>query len=212
MWLRQSLRLLTISWRKRMLKRLFDIVVSAAVLLVLSPLLLVIALWVKLSSPGPMFYKATRVGLHGKEFKLYKFRSMVVGADRLGPGVTGASDPRITPVGKFLRRTKLDEFPQFLNVLRGDMSIVGPRPEDPRYVALYTPEQRKVLEVRPGITSLASVQYRHEEKMLTGEDWEEMYIKNILPRKVQVDLVYLKEKGFFLDFKIVLLTIGSLFR
>jgi lipopolysaccharide/colanic/teichoic acid biosynthesis glycosyltransferase len=128
-----------------MLKRGFDVVASGVGLVVLSPLFFVITIAVRLNSRGPVFYRARRVGRHGKEFLLYKFRSMITDADQIGPGITSAQDNRITSVGRFLRRTKLDELPQLINVVRGEMSLVGPRPEDPRYVELYTPEQREVL-------------------------------------------------------------------
>jgi lipopolysaccharide/colanic/teichoic acid biosynthesis glycosyltransferase len=192
-----------------MLKRLFDIVASTIGLIILSPFLIGIAIAVKVSSPGPIFYRATRVGRYGDHFKLFKFRSMVINADQIGPGVTGAADPRITPIGRFLRRTKLDELPQLLNVIRGDMSIVGPRPEDARYVAHYTKEQRQVLSVRPGITSPASVQYRDEESMLTGDDWETHYIQEVMPTKLAIDLEYAQSPGILRDFGIILRTIRA---
>lgn len=193
-----------------MLKRFFDIVASLGGLLVLSPLLLVLAVLVKATSEGPIFYRANRVGRYGKPFKLYKFRSMVVNADKIGPGVTGAADPRITPIGRFLRKTKLDELPQLINVLRGEMSIVGPRPEDPRYVALYTEAQRKVLDVRPGITSPASVQYRDEESMLTGDDWEKHYIETVMPAKLAIDTEYAQHANVWRDIALILKTLRAL--
>jgi lipopolysaccharide/colanic/teichoic acid biosynthesis glycosyltransferase len=195
-----------------MLKRRFDVIVSALGLLVLSPLLLVLALLVKLSSPGTVLYRATRVGLDGQPFRLLKFRSMVANAAQIGPAVTGAADSRITPIGRFLRRTKLDELPQLLNVLRGEMSLVGPRPEDPRYVALYTPEQRRVLSVRPGITSPASIAYRSEEAMLTGDDWETHYIQHVMPAKLEIDLQYVERASLLYDLKLIFRTFISLFR
>lgn len=195
-----------------MLKRLFDIAASAFGLIVLSMPMLMIALAVKLSSQGPIFYQATRVGREGKTFKLLKFRSMVINADKLGPGVTGAQDPRITGVGRFLRKTKLDELPQLINVLCGEMSIVGPRPEDPRYVALYTEEQRQVLSVRPGITSPASVTYRNEEAMLKGDDWETYYIEQVMPAKLAIDIEYVKQASLWQDLVLIFKTFLSLFR
>jgi lipopolysaccharide/colanic/teichoic acid biosynthesis glycosyltransferase len=192
-----------------MLKRLFDIVASTIGLIVLSPVLVGIALAVKVSSPGPIFYRANRVGRYGNHFKLLKFRSMVINADKIGPSVTGASDSRITPIGRFLRRTKLDELPQLLNVIRGEMSIVGPRPEDPRYVAHYTEEQRQVLNVRPGITSPASIQYRDEESMLTGDNWENHYIQEVMPVKLTIDLEYAQSPSILRDFGIILRTIRA---
>ncbi len=193
-------------------KRIFDIVVSTAALILLSPLLFIVAILIKLTSPGPIFYRATRVGKDSTQFTLIKFRSMVINADRLGPGITGASDGRITSIGRLLRRAKIDELPQLINVLKGDMSIVGPRPEDPRYVALYTDEQRHVLNVRPGITSPASVTYRHEEQLLVGEDWEQIYITEVMPAKLQLDLAYARHSGLWQDLKIILRTLTALFR
>lgn len=190
-----------------MLKRAFDLVASGVGLIVLSPLLLGIALAVRLTSPGPALYRARRVGRHGKEFTLYKFRSMVANADRQGPGITAAQDRRITRVGRFLRRTKLDELPQLLNVLRGDMSLVGPRPEDPRYVALYTPEQRRILDYRPGITSMASLTYRNEERLLAGEDWERVYVEQVLPAKLAIDLEYARRANLRRDIALILRTV-----
>lgn len=195
-----------------MLKRAFDIAFSAAALITLSPLMLLIALIVRLSSPGPTLYRAKRVGLKGREFKLYKFRSMVANADQQGPGITTAEDRRITPIGHLLRRSKLDELPQLINVLRGDMSFVGPRPEDPRYVAYYTLEQRGVLDIRPGITSPASVYYRNEEVILRGQDWETTYINEILPAKLALDLDYTRRASLWRDLIILFKTFISLFR
>ena len=196
----------------RMTMRLIDIVAGLVGLVILSPVLLGLALWVKLSSPGPIFYRAKRVGRGGQTFHLYKFRTMVMDADRRGPGITTAGDNRITPVGKFLRRTKLDELPQLLNVLKGEMSLVGPRPEDPRYVALYTPEQQQVLRVRPGITSVASLHYRQEADLLRGRDWETVYTQEILPHKLALELNYLQQRTLWRDLALIGQTILSLGR
>jgi lipopolysaccharide/colanic/teichoic acid biosynthesis glycosyltransferase len=193
-------------------KRLFDLTAATAGLVVLSPVLLVLGLLVRFSSPGPVFYRANRVGRHGVPFKLLKFRTMVANADRLGPGVTGAADARITPVGRFLRRSKLDELPQLINVVRGEMSLVGPRPEDPRYVALYSAAQRRVLDVRPGITSPASVAYRDEAALLTGEDWEQAYIERIMPAKLELDLAYVERASLRTDLAIILRTLWRIVR
>lgn len=192
--------------------RLIDVLAAAAGLLILSPLLLALALWVKLSSPGPIFYRARRVGRGGQPFHLYKFRTMVADADRRGPGITTAGDSRITPVGRFLRRTKLDELPQLLNVLKGEMSLVGPRPEDPRYVALYNAEQQRVLQVRPGITSPASLQYRNESELLRGRDWETVYTQEILPHKLALELDYLQKRSVWRDLGLIGQTVLSLWR
>jgi lipopolysaccharide/colanic/teichoic acid biosynthesis glycosyltransferase len=191
-------------------KRLFDIATSATLVIVLAPLLVIIAVAIRMTSPGPVFHRATRVGRNQQPFTLYKFRSMVVDADKTGPGITASGDTRITPVGHWLRRLKLDELPQLFNVLRGDMSLVGPRPEDPRYVALYTSEQLQVLSVRPGITSPASVKFRNEQFMLTGSDWEQVYVQQIMPAKLLIDLDYLKTANFVRDFRVLLQTFRAL--
>lgn len=193
------------------LKRTVDTVVSLVGLIVLVPLFIIIAIAIRFGSPGPIFHKAKRVGKGGQEFRLYKFRTMVNNADKQGPGITASGDRRITPVGRILRRTKLDELPQLINVLRGEMSLVGPRPEDPRFVALYSENQRAVLSVRPGITSLASVEYRNEEKILQGDDWEKLYIEKVMPDKLTLDLHYIENQSLWLDIKIILKTLLSLF-
>ena len=195
-----------------MIKRLFDLAVSVTLLTLLLPVLLIVALVVRVGSPGPVLHRALRVGQGEKIFTLYKFRTMIVGAEQQGPGITTADDPRVTRIGRWLRRTKLDELPQFFNVLRGDMSLVGPRPEDPRYVALYTPEQRAVFTVRPGITSLASVRYRHEEHLLTGPDWESRYVEAIMPAKLEHDLEYVRNSGLWRDLMILLQTFLALWQ
>ena len=194
------------------MKRTFDFLFSAFFLLILSPVFLLIALLIKLDSPGPVFYRAVRVGKKGEPFRLYKFRSMAAGAAVKGPGITHQGDPRVTWVGNWLRRFKLDELPQLINVCKGEMSLVGPRPEDPRYVAVYTPEQRRVLSVRPGITSAASVRYRHEEKLLIGADWEDTYLQVILPEKLKIDLDYIQRRTFATDLLIIWQTFLVLFR
>jgi lipopolysaccharide/colanic/teichoic acid biosynthesis glycosyltransferase len=191
--------------------RLLDLVASGLGLVVLSPLFLLIALAIRLDTTGPVLYRARRIGKDGAPFSLYKFRSMVAGADKRGPGVTAAGDMRITRAGRFLRRTKIDELPQLINVLKGDMSLVGPRPEDPRYVALYTPEQRRVLAVRPGITSAASLAYRHEEQLLSGEGWETIYRTRVLPDKLAIDLAYLARRTVASDLKLIIQTIAAVF-
>jgi lipopolysaccharide/colanic/teichoic acid biosynthesis glycosyltransferase len=193
-------------------KRAFDVAVSGAALVALSPVLGGLALGVKLSSPGPVLYKATRVGQGGKLIKVYKFRSMVVDADKRGPGVTTSGDSRVTPIGRILRKYKLDELPQLLNVLQGDMSLVGPRPEDPRYVAMYTPEQRRVLQVAPGITSPASLYYRDEETLLNGQDWETQYIQQIMPAKLAIDLDYVTKANLGQDLSIIWRTFQAMWQ
>jgi lipopolysaccharide/colanic/teichoic acid biosynthesis glycosyltransferase len=193
-------------------KRIVDIVMAGLGLACLSPLFLGIAVLIRVSSPGPVFHRAARAGKDGKIFRLYKFRSMVVNAAKVGPGITCAGDPRVTPLGRWLRRLKLDELPQLVNVLCGEMSFVGPRPEDPRYVAQYTPEQQQVLRVRPGITSAASVRYPHEEQLLTGVDWESTYRRIILPAKLQIELDYLRRRTLWSDFLVIGQTIQVLLR
>ena len=177
----------------------------------LSPLLLNLCLVIKLNDRGPIFYRAKRIGKGGQPFELYKFRTMIVDADRQGAAITAHRDARITPIGKFLRRTKLDELPQLLNVLTGQMSLVGPRPEDPCYVALYTPEQRKILDVVPGITSAASLAYRNEQALLTGADWETIYRTEIMPAKIAIDLNYLKTANVATDLRLIFSTIFLMF-
>lgn len=195
-----------------LLRRLLDLLASLIGLLLLSPLFLLLALWIRLDSAGPIFYRAQRMGKDGVLFSLYKFRSMTAGADKQGPGITVAGDSRVTRVGRFLRRTKLDELPQLLNVLKGEMSLVGPRPEDPRYVALYTPEQRQVLAARPGITSAASLQYRREEELLSGADWERVYRQEVMPAKLAIDLAYLQRRTVGTDLRLIIQTILAIFQ
>lgn len=194
------------------MKRLFDLAFSTFFLFTLFPLFLFIAILIKLDSPGPVFYGVVRVGKDGEPFRLYKFRSMVAGAASKGPGITHQGDPRVTRVGYWLRRFKLDELPQLINVCKGEMSLVGPRPEDPRYVALYTPEQRAVLTVAPGVTSAASLRFRHEEQLLTGTNWEHTYLQVILPEKLKIDLDYIQRRTFATDLLIIWQTFLALFR
>jgi lipopolysaccharide/colanic/teichoic acid biosynthesis glycosyltransferase len=193
-------------------QRAFDLGAAAAVLLLLSPLLVAVAVLVKLTSPGPVFHKAERVGKGGQIFRLYKFRSMVADASRIGPAVTSAGDTRITGTGKWLRRFKIDELPQLFNVVKGEMSLVGPRPEDPKYVARFTPEQQRLLSVAPGITGAASVRYRSEEQFLTGPDWENTYVGVILPDKLRIELEYLQQRTFISDMCLLLRTALVLFK
>lgn len=193
-------------------QRFITMAIALLGLICISPIFLLIALLVVLDSPGPVFYQAQRVGKGGRLFYLLKFRSMVVNADRQGPGITSAGDRRVTRMGRFLRRTKLDELPQLINVLRGDMNFVGPRPEDPRYVALYTAEQQQILAVRPGITSAASLTFRHEEQLLTGHDWEMVYRTQVMPRKLAIDLAYLNQRTLLSDLRLIMRTIMAMIR
>lgn len=193
------------------MKRLFDIVASAIGLLLLSPLFLILAVWIKCDSRGPVFYKQKRVGRGNKDFDLYKFRSMRVGADKLGLITVGGRDPRITRSGYFIRKYKLDEFPQLINVLKGDMSIVGPRPEVRKYVDLYTPEQREVLQVRPGITDPASIRYRNENELLAQvEDPERYYREVIMPDKLRLNLEYVHTMSFWNDIRFIFSTFRAI--
>jgi len=178
-----------------MTKRALDVTVAVLGLALLWPVLVVVAIAVALSSPGPVLHRAQRVGRGGQPFTLYKFRTMVRDAAASGPGVTAGGDARITKVGRVLRRTKLDELPQLVNVLLGDMSLVGPRPEDERYVELYTPEQRRILDVRPGITSPASITYRDEEAVLRGADDLEAAYRELMAEKIRIDLAYLQRRS-----------------
>jgi lipopolysaccharide/colanic/teichoic acid biosynthesis glycosyltransferase len=190
--------------------RIVEVTLALAGLLVLSPILLIIGLLVKLQDGGTVFYKATRVGLGGKPFVLYKFRTMVPGAEKTGAAITTSGDTRITPLGRFLRRYKLDELPQLVNVIAGDLGFVGARPEDPRYVTLYSEQQREILDFRPGITSPASLRYRDEEKLLDGADWHTRYVHEILPQKLAMDLAYLKHRTITSDIRIILKTLGGI--
>ena len=190
--------------------RWLDLAISLAGLVLLSPLFALVALLIKTDSSGPVLFRARRVGRDGRVFRLYKFRTMVVDADVRGPGITTAGDSRITRVGHLLRRTKIDELPQLVNVLVGEMSLVGPRPEDPRYVALYTPEQQRVLAVRPGITSPASLRYRNEERLLGGPDWRQVYVEQVMPHKLQIELDYLAHRTVWTDLGILFQTLLAL--
>lgn len=190
------------------MKRLFDITASFFGILILSPLLIFIGLWVGLSSKGGVFYKQIRVGKNNKDFKLYKFRSMRVNSDKQGLLTVGSKDSRITKAGYFIRKYKIDELPQLFNVLKGDMSFVGPRPEVRRYVDLYSEEQMKVLSVRPGITDPASIKYRNENDILSSEsNPEEYYIQHIMPDKLKINIDYINNRTFIKDIKIIFQTI-----
>ena len=189
-------------------KRAFDICFSVLGLVAFAPFTLLVALAIKLTSPGPVFYRQVRVGRNGCPFSILKFRTMIPGADRQGPSVTKDRDPRITRIGRLLRRTKLDEFPQLWNVLIGDMSFVGPRPEVPRYVERYTPEQRQLLHFRPGVTDLATLVFRDEEVLLrNATDVEEFYVQHCIPRKFQLNMDYARRATLFEDMMIILETL-----
>lgn len=187
-----------------MMKRLFDLLASSFGILLLSPLLLVITVAIALGSPGGAFFRQVRVGRYGKEFSLLKFRTMRPGSEAKGQLTVGQNDPRITGVGRLLRKSKLDELPQLFNILLGHMSVVGPRPEVPRYVALYTAEQRMVLNVRPGLTSLASIAYINENEVLgRSSDPERTYVEEVMPAKLALDLYYAQNASLAHDLRII---------
>ena len=195
-----------------MLKRSFDIFFSFFGLIILSPLFLLIFVMVKTDSKGSVIYKQTRVGKNGKDFAVLKFRSMKQDSDSKGLLTVGGKDPRITKTGYFIRKYKLDELPQLINVLKGDMSFVGPRPEVRKYVLLYDEVQKKVLDVNPGITDVASIKYRNENELLEGsEDPETFYIKEIMPVKLKMNLEYINDRSFFKDIKVILNTLKTVF-
>lgn len=185
------------------MRRFIDIMFAGIGLVVASPILIGIAVLVRVKDGSPVFYKATRVGQDGRTFHLFKFRTMVPSE---GSSVTVWADPRVTEVGKKLRRHKLDELPQLVNVLIGNMSLVGPRPEDPSYVALYDQEQRRVLSIKPGITGVAALAYSDEEALLRGEDWEETYRERIMPAKLRLEIEYLARRSLWTDMQLLLRT------
>jgi len=201
-----------------LIKRSFDLLAAGAGLLLLAPLLLAVALWVRLDSRGPVLFRQVRIGRHGVPFEIYKFRTM---ADRpdggrrdAGPQLTVGQDPRVTRAGRFLRHYKLDELPQLLNVLEGTMSLVGPRPEVPRYVECYPPAVRNtVLSVRPGVTDLAAILYRDESAILgQAKDPERAYVDTILPVKLEYYQRYVRERSFWLDLRIIFRTLAAILR
>ena len=189
------------------MKRLFDIVASGCGLIVLSPVFLVLAIWIKLDSPGPVFYRQVRVGRGNKDFRIFKFRSMRVGSDKGSLVTIGGHDPRITRSGYFIRKFKLDELPQLINVFVGDMSLVGPRPEVRHYVDYWTPEQMHVLDVRPGITDPASIKFRNENELMEqAEDPEKYYIEVIMQEKIKLYLEYVQHHSFLGDIGLIFKT------
>jgi len=193
--------------------RFFDFILGLVGLVVLAPIFIMLAIWIKIDSKGPVFYKQVRVGQNGINFGLFKFRSMVVDADKKGLITVGGRDPRITRSGYFIRKYKLDELPQLINVLVGDMSLVGPRPEVRKYVDLYTDEQQKVLSVKPGITDYASIEYMDENEVLgKSSDPEKTYIEEIMPEKIKYNMKYINNKNLFEYFKIIFLTVLKIVR
>jgi len=195
------------------MKRIFDIFFSFFVLLIFSPFFIIIALIIKLNDFGPVFYKAPRVGLYGNVFRMFKFRTMVINADKIGASSTTSSDPRITGIGRFLRKTKLDEIPQFINVFIGNMSVVGPRPDVKTFTDLFTEEEKAILTVKPGITDWASVWNSDEGKILEGaEDPDKAYMELIWPEKKRLQLKYVHNYSFLTDIKIIWLTLVAIFK
>lgn len=188
--------------------RLFDVTASLVALIVLAPLLAAVALAIKLSSAGPVLYRARRIGRGGAPFTMYKFRTMR--HDATGPAITRRDDPRVPAIARALRRCKIDELPQLVNILKGDMNLVGPRPEDEQYVRMYTEQERRVLAVRPGLTSPASLLYRDEEALLGGEDWHDRYVNEIMRNKLRVELEYLGRRSFASDLGVLARTAGQL--
>lgn len=194
-------------------KRVLDICLSLVGIVILSPLLALIAVAVKMGDGGPVFFRQERVGHNGRRFRIWKFRTMAVGADKMGPLLTVGQDPRVTKVGWWLRRTKLDELPQLINVLAGEMSLVGPRPEVPRYVALYTEEQKAVLKLRPGITDPASIRFRNESELLaTAADPERYYVEIVMPEKIRLNLEYASKASVWTDIAVIIHTLLRLWR
>lgn len=197
----------------RVLKPHLEAVVAGIGLLLLSPLLLLCAILIKLDSRGPVLFKQMRTGQHGRPFKILKFRTMTHSAGTAGPQVTVAGDTRITKVGRWLRRSKIDELPQLVNILRGEMSFVGPRPEVPKYTAFYDARQRRVLSVKPGITGPASLVFATEEKLLANQaDTEHFYVSRLMPIKLEMDISYCEKAGFLADIKLILQTMLRLLR
>lgn len=195
------------------MKRLFDVVASGVGLLLLSPLFLLVAIWIKLDSPGPVFYRQVRVGRYNRDFRIFKFRSMRVGADKGSLVTIGGRDPRVTCSGYFIRKFKIDELPQLINVFIGDMSLVGPRPEVRHYVDYWTKEQLRVLDVRPGITDPASIKFRNENELLEkAEDPEKYYIEVIMQEKLRLYLKYVEKHNFWYDIKLIFQTFWVIVR
>ena len=189
------------------MKRIFDIVASGLGLLAFSPIFIILAIWIKLDSKGPIFYRQVRVGRHNKDFRIFKFRSMRVGSDKGSLVTIGGRDPRITRSGYFIRKFKFDELPQLINVFIGDMSLVGPRPEVRHYVDYWTEEQMRVLDVRPGITDPASIKFRNENELLEkAEDPEKYYIDVVMQEKIKLYLEYVEKTSFWYDIKLIFKT------
>ena len=193
------------------MSRLFDLAFAIPGLLILSPLFALIAVWIRLDSPGPAIFRQTRVGQYGREFRICKFRTMHMAAGQVGPQVTRGDDPRITRCGRFLRTYKLDELPQLVNVVRGEMSLVGPRPEVPKYVALHPEAYREILMVKPGMTDYAALEYLDENELLRGvADPEKKYLEEILPVKIELSRTYLKNRSGLTDIVLIFRTLWKI--
>jgi lipopolysaccharide/colanic/teichoic acid biosynthesis glycosyltransferase len=194
------------------MKRIFDFLVALFGLIITSPVFAAIAIGIKTTSPGPVYYKAKRTGKNGKPFLMYKFRTMVVNADKIGGPSTASDDPRLTKIGLFLKKFQLDELPQLINILRGEMSLVGPRPEVEMYTSIFTEEEKKILTVLPGMTDYASLWDFHEGELLKGSaDPEKTYMEQVRPKKLELQLKYVKERTFWIDIKIIMKTVLKIF-
>ncbi len=191
-------------------KRIFDVLVSSLLLILLSPAFLIITILIFVTSGSPIFFYQERVGKNWKSFKILKFRTMISNADKIGPGITSSDDNRITPIGKILRKLKLDELPQLINVIHGDMSLIGPRPELPKYVNYFKNDYSSILNIKPGITDYASIKFINEESLISSEDREFIYLNKILPSKIILYKKYLNEISFLTDLKILFFTLKGL--
>jgi len=194
------------------IKRLFDLLLSVIALIIVGPFLIIIGILIKIQSSGPAFYRGLRSGLHGKPFRIYKFRTMILDAEQLGGPSTALNDPRLTPIGKFLRKYKIDELPQLINILFGDMSFVGPRPQVEKYTKLYSDAEKVILSVRPGLTDFASIKFVNLDQILGDESVDDKYLKEIEPVKNKLRIKYVKEKSFWVDLKIIFMTLLQLLR
>lgn len=195
-----------------MLKRFLDIIACLASLLLLFPFFAVVAIIIKVNSPGPVFYRGWRTGLGGRLFRIFKFRTMVVDAEKIGGPSTALNDPRLTGIGKFLRKYKIDELPQLINILTGEMSFVGPRPQVEKYTKLYNDEEQIILSVRPGLTDYASIKFINLDQILGDESVDERYLKEIEPEKNRLRMKYAKEHSFWIDIKIILMTLMQMLK
>ncbi len=191
-----------------MAKRIFDVISSLIGLVILFPMLILVGIMIKIESTGPIFYRGTRIGLHGKPFRIYKFRSMLVNAERIGSTATAHNDPRVTKIGAFIRKYKIDELPQLVNVLKGEMSLVGPRPEVEEHTAVYNDEEKIILTVVPGITDYSSIRFRNLNELLGNENANQVFIEKYRDEKNKLRIEYVKKRSFVEDLKIILKTIN----